>query len=219
MVFSSEEDSFRQTLALTEQKPFNPGGAMERALCLRLTVLIAALAVSMPLTARSDVLPPYGDETEWAVLSLEGLVSLERPLGGGKSISLWGGVGSIWASADADQSWGGEVAAELRVYARDDHYIGPNCGAYVGLGLLDNDERDRRITITPGVKVTVSIQIPRAPLLVEPYLGLSYPLIKELDDGEWGFPDTPFMTLGFRLVVRHLCAWYDDGNQPGNAAR
>lgn len=178
---------------------------MKRALCLRSTVLVAAIAASMPLAARSDVLPVH-EESGWAVLSLEAVASLEHPLGSRKSISLWGGVGTVWASTDAERSWGGEIAAELRAYARGDHYIGPNCGAYLGVGLLESDEEGRRVTITPGMKVTVSIPIPSAPLMVEPYLGLSYPLIKELDGGEWGFPDTPFMTLGFRLVFRHLRA-------------
>jgi hypothetical protein len=177
---------------------------MKRALCLRSIVLVAAFAVSMPLGARSDVLPPHGDETEWAALSLEGVASLERPLSSRKSISLWGGVGTVWASADAEQSWGGEIAAELRVYARDSHYIGPNCGAYLGVGLLDNTEEGSRVAVTPGVKVTISIRLPHTPLLLEPYLGLSYPLIRKPDGGDWSFPDTPFMTLGLRLVFRHL---------------
>jgi hypothetical protein len=166
--------------------------------------LVAAIAAFMPLTARPDVLPPHGDDTEWAVLSLEGIVSLERPLSSRKSISLWGGIGTVWVSADAERSWGGEMAAEFRLYGRDNHYYGPNCGAYLGVGLLDSDEQGSRLAITPGVKLTLSIRMPSAPVLVEPYLGLSYPLIGELDESEWGFPDTPFMTLGFRLVFRYL---------------
>ncbi len=36
----------------------------------------------MAAAARADVLPPAGGESDWAVLSLEGVASLERPLGG-----------------------------------------------------------------------------------------------------------------------------------------
>ena len=34
------------------------------------------------------------------------------------------------------------------------------------------------------------------------------------DGGDWGFPDTPFMTLGFRLAFRHLCCESDTSGQP-----
>jgi len=181
------------------------GTSMRGLLYLRPAVAAAAIGACVPLMARADVLPPPGDEAKWAVLSLEGVVSLERPLGTQKSLSLWGGVGTVWTSADAERSWGGEIAAEARVYARGDCF-GSNAGVYLGVALFDSEEEGRHVAITPGVKVTFSIPTRARPVLVEPYLGLSYPLIKEVDGGEWAFPDVPYMTLGFRLVLRYLRA-------------
>jgi hypothetical protein len=176
---------------------------MKRLLWLRSAILIVAIAASTP-ASQADVLPPAGEESNWAVLSLEGVASLERPLGSRKSLSLWGGVGTVWVSGDGEQSWGGEIATEVRAYVRGDDYCGPSAGAYLGIGLFDGDEEGQHIAVTPGVKVTFGIRTAVPAVLVEPYLGLSYPLIKELDGGEWGFPDTPFMTLGCRLAYRHL---------------
>jgi hypothetical protein len=178
---------------------------MRRFLCLRYAILAVAIAAAVPVVARADVLPSIkGEDSGWAVLSLEGVASVERPLGGGKSLSLWGGVGTVWASAEDGGSWGGEIAAEVRAYVLDNDCCGPNAGAYLGVGFFDSDEGGQHIAITPGVKVTSGIRTPLPSVLVEPYLGFSYPLIKEVDGGEWGFSDTPFMTLGCRLVFRYL---------------
>lgn len=188
---------------------------MRKSLCLRSAVLVLAIAASMPVDTRADVLPPAGEDSDWAVLSLEAVASLERPVGGRKSLSLWGGVGTVWASAEDAGSWGGEIAAEVRAYLLDDNCCGPSAGAYLGIGFFDSDEEGQHIAITPGVKVTSGIRTPLPSVLVEPYLGFSYPLIKEVDGGEWGFSDTPFMTLGCRLAFRHLCAWNDtSGRSP-----
>jgi hypothetical protein len=179
---------------------------MGRLLCLRCAIVVVAIVADIPVASRADVLPPIkGEESDWAVLSLEGVASLERPLGSRKSLSLWGGVGTVWVSGDGERSWGGDIAAEVRAYVVGDDYCGPSAGAYLGIGLFDGDEEGRHIAITPGVKASFGIQTLARPVLLEPYLGFSYPLIKELDGGEWGFPDTPFMTLGLRLMFRHLC--------------
>jgi len=176
---------------------------MRWSLCSLSTVLLAVIGTSVPQAARADVLPLSGDEENWTVFSLEGVASLERQLGIGKSLSLWGGVGMVWTSADAERSWGGEIAAEVRGYARDG-FFGPNAGVYLGMALFDSEEEGWHVAITPGVKVTFSIPTPIGSVLGEPYLGLSYPLITEVDGGEWGFRDVPLVTLGFRLVFRDL---------------
>ena len=61
--------------------------------------------------------------------------------------------------------------------------------------------------ITPGVKLSASMKTPFEPFVMEPYLSLSYPLTKDLDRriGEpegWVFPESFYLTLGFRFVFR-----------------
>jgi len=188
---------------------------MRRSLCFRSMVGAIAMAATTPLAAWADVLPPPGDDEGWAVLSLEGVASLELPLSSQRSLSLWGGVGTVWALTGAERSWGGEIAAELRGYQRAGDYSGLNVGPYLGVAFFDSNEEGRRVAITPGLKATVSMPIPATPLLIEPYLGLSYPLVKEVDEGEWEFSAVPFMTLGFRMAVRHLCGWSSTAGQKG----
>ena len=138
------------------------------------------------------------------VFSLEGVLSLERPIGGGRTISLWGGAGSLLAVEEIRFSSGGEVAVELRQYGPGRSHSGLNVGAYVGVGAMDHMDDGASMAITPGVKLTASLETWSNSVLVEPYLGVSYPLMRQLDDAEWSFPETPYLTIGLRIVLRRL---------------
>ena len=93
---------------------------------------------------------------------------------------------------------------ELRHYLLDSGYSGANGGSYLGVALLQDGNGEAYVGVTPGMKLTLSALSPSDSVLMEPYIGLSYPLTKEIDGGEWEFPDTPYVTLGFRVVFRHL---------------
>ena len=94
------------------------------------------------------------------------------------------------------------IAVELREYEKQSCYLGYNIALYLGGGLYDSEDRKTHIAITPGVKLTYTIGLLRP--LAEPYFGISYPLIRELDGGEWEFADAPIVTLGLRVVFRSM---------------
>lgn len=165
-------------------------------------VLVAGTAF-VPRLAYADVLPPPASEDDLVTfaLSIEAIGALERPLTGNTSVSVWGGGGTVFSLSEPSVSLGGEIAVELRAYGNQSHYFGSNVGLYLGSGLFHSDSRDY-ITITPGVKLSYTMGLPQP--LVEPYLGISYPLIRNLDGGEWEFVDTLIVTLGIRVVFRAM---------------
>jgi len=172
---------------------------------LLLAALLAALLAFGTSVVGADVLPtprPSGA----LVVSLEGVVAVETPLGTHDSISLWAGVGTVRDARDGAHATGGEVALEWRTYNRPRAFLGPSFGAYVGLGLFGDDDHDTHVTATPGFKITLASAIAGLPLLLEPYLGVSYPIIRELDQDRWALPELPAVTLGLRLVGRKLRA-------------
>ena len=187
---------------------------MVRASGFRVAVLLAVAAVLVPQSAWPDVLPPSTD-AEWptVALSLEAVGSLERPLSDRQSVSLWGGVGSIWGSVEGDQSLGVELATEIRAYTRRNVHTGFNGGAYIGIGVLNSDFEGTRFTVTPGVKFTLSTQMPSAWMLLEPYVGVSFPLVTYLEGDERESSDALVATLGLRVVFRRLSAW-SEGTGP-----
>ena len=189
---------------------------MKRTLLIRVAVFIVLIATFMPHGARSDVLPPQtpDDESVTFALSLEVIGSFERPLTEKVSMSLWAGLGTVWNASDAEQSYGGEVAAELRVYGCDSCYSSSNVGLYLGFGFYDGDNHETRVTITPGMKITLSDQMIRAWFLLEPYVGFSYPIMKDLDGGEWDYANSLFVTFGLRLVFRNLRYWNIGAGRP-----
>jgi hypothetical protein len=128
----------------------------------------------LPLTTwptRADVLPPPTQPIAAVAWSFEGIVSLERPIGEDASLSFWGGGGAVWNSTDDEQSSGGEAAIELRSYVHDRSFSGFNVGVYLGVSLFDSDNQRSRISITPGGKLTHTMQLADGPMLVEPYIG------------------------------------------------
>jgi len=181
-----------------------------------MAILLALAAVLMPQPARPDVLPPLEDE-KWPTVafSLEGVGSIEWALSERQSVSLWGGVGHVWGSLEGDQSWGVEIATEVRAYTGVKRHTGLNGAAYLGIGVLNSDREGTRVTVTPGAKFTLSTRTPSPSVLLEPYIGVSYPLVRDLDGDEWDFPDAPFLTLGFRIVLRHFIPRAEGAGQPG----
>ena len=177
-------------------------------LCKRSAVFFLVMIASfISHAALSDVIPPdASDDDTWVTvaLSYEGVGVLERPLSERTSFSFWGGGGIVWNARDNERTWGGELAAELRGYVSDRNYTGANCGAYLGIGLYDGEDQGHRITITPGMKFTISQTTFQDWMLVEPYIGVSYPIMRDLDDDEWVYPDTPYLTFGLRLVFRYI---------------
>jgi hypothetical protein len=97
--FEDTAEQAAATDALPRRRAAMPGPLgtpMGRLLCFRSAILVVATAASVPVAARADVLPPIkGEESDWAVLSLEGVASLEHPLGGQKSLSLWETLGNV----------------------------------------------------------------------------------------------------------------------------
>jgi hypothetical protein len=163
-----------------------------------------------PAEALSDVLPPPEEHPGGLALSLEGVGSLEGWLSKQTSVSVWGGIGTVWGSPEGGGSWGGEIAAEIRAYFRDEQFTGPNIGGYLGFGMLSGDDDSTYLTVTPGLKLTFTAEMPSVPVLIEPYIGASYPLISDVEREEWWAPDTPLLTFGVRVVMRHLGVCGDD---------
>ena len=182
----------------------------------RVAVFICLAVILVSQSARCDVIFTV-EEDKWptVALSLEGVGSIERLVGDRQSVSVWGGMGSVWDPVEGNQSLGVEIAAEARVYTRTEHHAGLSGGAYLGLALLESEAEGTRFAVTPGAKFTLSAATPSSLVWLEPYIGVSYPLVRDLDGREWKSPDAPFVTLGLRLVFRHIIPRGDDTSRLG----
>jgi hypothetical protein len=140
--------------------------------------------------------------------SAEFTFSQEKALKPKISRSLWAGAGLVGPfSFISGPTYGLEMAIERRHYFRPDSHKNFFISTYLGTALMSDFKYTNDIGVVPGLKFNHKAPLTKK-LFIEPYLGLSLPLMYDFKIKAYLIPQ-PVITVGTRLcLIKHKTKKY-----------